>query len=151
MALLMSRDFDILVPYQYKVTDRFTFKIQMSSPLLPIRTAIGCVSLVSHVHITCLRHDKGKTGSASKRMVMYVFSCTILAVTWQWISEMLQTGQNVCSYVSIRMRSCSKKTKLWFLSSISDISHSSMNHAPGKKLTLCWPGVTLSSRMCFIL
>lgn len=108
----MSRDFDILVPYQDKVTDRFTLKIQMSSPLLLIRTAIGCVSLVSHVYITCLRHDKGKTGSASKRMVMYVFSCTILAVTWQWISETLHTGQNVCSYVSIRMRSYSKKTKL---------------------------------------
>lgn len=74
----------------------------MSSPLLPIRTATGCVSLVSHVHVTCLWHDKGKTGPASTRMFIYVLSGTILAVTWQWISEALHTGRNVCSYAPIK-------------------------------------------------
>lgn len=102
IALLMSQDFYILIPYQYKVTDGFTLKIQMSSPLLLIRTAIGCVSFVSRVHITCLWHDKGKMGSASKRMLIYVLSCTILAITWRWISETLHTGQSVCSYTPIR-------------------------------------------------
>lgn len=78
----------------------------MSSPPLLIRTATDCVSFVSHVHITCSWHDKGKTGSASKRMFMYVLSCTILAVTWQWISEMLNTGPTKGPDVMTRILNC---------------------------------------------
>lgn len=70
----------------------------MRPPLLLIRTATGHVSLVSHVHITCWWHDKGKMGSASKSMLTYALSRTILAVMWQRISETLHGGQIVYNY-----------------------------------------------------
>lgn len=98
MALLIRRGFVVLVPYRGNVIDEFTLKIQMSSPLLLIRTATGHVSLVSHVHITCWWHDKGKMGSASKSMLTYALSRTVLAVTWQRISEALHVGQIVYNY-----------------------------------------------------
>lgn len=98
MALLIQNGLIVLVPYWCDVTDGFTLKIQMSSPLLLIWTATGHVSLVSHVHITCWWHDKGKMGFASKSMLTYALSHTLLAVMWHRISDTLHVGQIVYNY-----------------------------------------------------
>lgn len=82
MALLIRQVFVVLIPYWCNVPDSFTLKIQMSSPVLLTHAATGCVSLVSHVHITCWWHDKGKMGCASQKRAYicsfsYNFSCHV--------------------------------------------------------------------------
>lgn len=99
VALLIRHIFVVLIPYQCSIATGFTLKIQMSSPLPLICTFTGRVALVSHVHITCWWHDKGKMGSAPKSMLTYAVSRAILAVMWQRVSETPHLGYSVDNYV----------------------------------------------------